>query len=134
MQIFFVGKCDLHKDMRVCWNWQTGTFEGRVSYGVRVQVPSLAPKNHHIWWFFTFAMNFCYEFPAWSTPVFGLCPSELHLLPYCRCKKGIGDMVILSIAKLGKFPLSYEIASFNPCLMLSNTLMIDPSFLGSDDG
>lgn len=29
--------------MRVCWNWQTGTFEGRVSYGVRVQVPSLAP-------------------------------------------------------------------------------------------
>ena len=29
--------------MRVCWNWQTGTFEGRVFYDVRVQVPSLAP-------------------------------------------------------------------------------------------
>ena len=28
--------------MRVCWNWQTGTFEGRVLYDVRVQVPSLA--------------------------------------------------------------------------------------------
>ena len=32
--------------MRVCWNRQTGTFEGRVSYGVRVQVPSLAPISH----------------------------------------------------------------------------------------
>ena len=31
------------KFMRVCWNWQTGTFEGRVFYDVRVQVPSLAP-------------------------------------------------------------------------------------------
>ncbi len=30
--------------LRECWNRQTGTFEGRVSYGVRVQVPSLAPK------------------------------------------------------------------------------------------
>ena len=29
--------------MRVCWNWQTGTFEGRVFHDVRVQVPSLAP-------------------------------------------------------------------------------------------
>ncbi len=29
--------------MRVCWNWQTGTFEGRVLHDVRVQVPSLAP-------------------------------------------------------------------------------------------
>ena len=28
---------------RECWNRQTGTFEGRVSQGVRVQVPSLAP-------------------------------------------------------------------------------------------
>ena len=31
--------------MRVCWNRQTGTFEGRVSYGVWVQVPSLAPSR-----------------------------------------------------------------------------------------
>ena len=31
--------------MRVCWNWQTGTFEGRVLSGVWVQVPSLAPKK-----------------------------------------------------------------------------------------
>ena len=31
------------QDMRVCWNWQTGTFEGRVFHDVRVQVPSLAP-------------------------------------------------------------------------------------------
>ena len=29
--------------MRECWNWQTGTFEGRVLHDVRVQVPSLAP-------------------------------------------------------------------------------------------
>ena len=29
--------------LRVCWNWQTGTFEGRVLHDVRVQVPSLAP-------------------------------------------------------------------------------------------
>ena len=29
--------------VRVCWNRQTGTFEGRVSTDVRVQVPSLAP-------------------------------------------------------------------------------------------
>jgi hypothetical protein len=33
--------------MRECWNWQTGTFEGRVLYDVRVQVPSRAPKNPH---------------------------------------------------------------------------------------
>ena len=31
--------------MRVCWNWQTGTFEGRVLHDVRVQVPSLAPTE-----------------------------------------------------------------------------------------
>ena len=29
--------------MRVCWNWQTGTFEVRVLNGIRVQVPSPAP-------------------------------------------------------------------------------------------
>ena len=36
--------------MRECWNRQTGTFEGRVSHGVRVQVPSLAPflKVNHL--------------------------------------------------------------------------------------
>ena len=33
------------KDMRVCWNWQTGTFEGRVFHDVRVQVPSLAVRD-----------------------------------------------------------------------------------------
>ena len=32
--------------MRVCWNRQTGTFEGRVFHDVRVQVPSLAPHAH----------------------------------------------------------------------------------------
>ena len=31
--------------MRECWNWQTGTFEGRVLYDVRVQVPSRAPNQ-----------------------------------------------------------------------------------------
>ena len=31
--------------MRGCWNRQTGTFEVRVSYGVGVQVPSLAPSK-----------------------------------------------------------------------------------------
>lgn len=30
---------------RVCWNRQTGTFEGRVSRDVWVQVPLLAPKG-----------------------------------------------------------------------------------------
>ena len=36
--------------MRGCWNRQTGTFEVRVSNGVGVQVPSLAPskKTRHI--------------------------------------------------------------------------------------
>ena len=32
--------------MRVCWNRQTGTFEGRVWRRVRVQVPSLAPNKN----------------------------------------------------------------------------------------
>ncbi len=32
--------------MRVCWNRQTGTFEGRVSRDVWVQVPLLAPKTY----------------------------------------------------------------------------------------
>ena len=36
-------------NMRVCWNRQTGTFEGRVSYGVRVQVPSLAPRRSKLY-------------------------------------------------------------------------------------
>ena len=31
--------------MRVCWNRQTGTFEGRVSKDVWVQVPLLAPMK-----------------------------------------------------------------------------------------
>ena len=31
--------------MRVCWNWQTGTFEVRVLYDIRVQVPSPAPNK-----------------------------------------------------------------------------------------
>ncbi len=30
--------------MRACWNRQTGTFEGRVSTDVWVQVPLLAPS------------------------------------------------------------------------------------------
>ena len=32
--------------MQVCWNWQTGTFEGRVFSDVRVQVPSPAPIEY----------------------------------------------------------------------------------------
>ena len=32
--------------MRVCWNRQTGTFEGRVSKDVWVQVPLLAPSPY----------------------------------------------------------------------------------------
>ena len=31
--------------MRMCWNRQTGTFEGRVSTDVWVQVPLLAPNT-----------------------------------------------------------------------------------------
>ncbi len=38
-----IGNTDKIKQMRVCWNWQTGTFEGRVSTDVWVQVPLLAP-------------------------------------------------------------------------------------------
>lgn len=43
-------------NMRECWNWQTGTFEGRVLYDVWVQVPSRAPvlesvKPHECWLF-----------------------------------------------------------------------------------
>ena len=33
--------------MRLCWNRQTGTFEGRVSADVWVQVPSTAPKQNN---------------------------------------------------------------------------------------
>ena len=33
----------VNNKLRVCWNRQTGTFEGRVSQDVWVQVPSLAP-------------------------------------------------------------------------------------------
>ena len=33
--------------MRECWNWQTGTFEGRVLHDVRVQVPSRAPNQYN---------------------------------------------------------------------------------------
>ncbi len=43
--------------MRVCWNRQTGTFEGRVSIDVWVQVPPLAPKSHNI----KDVVAFCYE-------------------------------------------------------------------------
>ena len=33
--------------MRMCWNRQTGTFEGRVSNDVWVQVPLSAPKQYN---------------------------------------------------------------------------------------
>jgi len=36
--------------MRQCWNWQTGTFEGRVFYDVRVQVPFAAPSKTALKW------------------------------------------------------------------------------------
>lgn len=35
----------LQLNLRECWNWQTGTFEGRVLYDVRVQVSSRAPER-----------------------------------------------------------------------------------------
>jgi hypothetical protein len=35
----------LKSHLRECWNWQTGTFEGRVLYDVRVQVSSRAPRK-----------------------------------------------------------------------------------------
>ena len=34
--------------MRACWNRQTGTFEGRVSTDVWVQVPLLAPNIFYL--------------------------------------------------------------------------------------
>jgi len=42
------NKSGIAPNMRVCWNWQTGTFEGRVSDGVWVQVPSLAPQERAV--------------------------------------------------------------------------------------
>ena len=36
----------LIKSMREWRNWQTRTFEGRVVYTVRVQVPSFAPRQN----------------------------------------------------------------------------------------
>ena len=45
-----------NKYLRVCWNWQTGTFEGRVFHDVRVQVPSLAARDR--------AGRFALSFPA----------------------------------------------------------------------
>ena len=45
---FYLTSLELYdimfKYLRVCWNRQTGTFEGRVSKDVWVQVPLLAPK------------------------------------------------------------------------------------------
>ena len=37
-----------HGNMREWRNWQTRTFEGRVVYTVRVQVPFLAPMLHRV--------------------------------------------------------------------------------------
>lgn len=36
-------------ESRECWNWQTGTFEGRVLHDVWVQVPSRAPNKKAAW-------------------------------------------------------------------------------------
>ncbi len=44
--------------MREWRNWQTRTFEGRVVYTVRVQVPFLAPEKSR--WIFPSAL-FCFE-------------------------------------------------------------------------
>ena len=41
-----VGSRMIQRNKRQCWNWQTGTFEGRVLYDVWVQVPFAAPKNY----------------------------------------------------------------------------------------
>ena len=43
--LIYLSEMNRELQMRECWNWQTGTFEGRVSHGVWVQVPSLAPKK-----------------------------------------------------------------------------------------
>ena len=42
---FFGVRSPETKHRRACWNWQTGTFEGRVLHDVRVQVPLLAPSS-----------------------------------------------------------------------------------------
>ncbi len=39
----------LIKSMREWRNWQTRTFEGRVVYTVRVQVPSFAPTSERVY-------------------------------------------------------------------------------------
>ena len=46
-------------NMRMCWNRQTGTFEGRVSTDVWVQVPLSAPnkRNQHLSWFLLFFVS-----------------------------------------------------------------------------
>ena len=48
---------NIHVAMREWRNWQTRTFEGRVVYTVRVQVPFLAPKI--IGWVFPSDYFFC---------------------------------------------------------------------------
>ena len=48
--------------MRECWNWQTGTFEGRVLHDVRVQVPSRAPSSlHFVVSYFFYALRYVFD-------------------------------------------------------------------------
>ena len=72
--------------MRVCWNWQTGTFEGRVFHDVRVQVPSLAPRRNGLrsiqnpqpngWGF----LSYRFVIPPFR--------KKSRLLRLCPCKRG----------------------------------------------
>ena len=57
--------------MREWRNWQTRTFEGRVVYTVRVQVPSLAPKKPNVKFGFLFFLK-CIAVLEKSVLSFGL--------------------------------------------------------------
>ncbi len=78
--------------MRVCWNRQTGTFEGRVSYGVWVQVPSLAPRRRGLCIVrddFSFEKSSahsrrCSSFPQKSHACYGC--SLVNALTTARCR------------------------------------------------
>ena len=62
--------------MRVCWNRQTGTFEGRVSRDVWVQVPLLAPEKscemHDFFVYVKYLRHTSGAIPLWAAVLYHL--------------------------------------------------------------
>ena len=101
-------------NMRECWNRQTGTFEGRVSTDVGVQVSSLAPSwsanfddtasnavSSRLSGLFQLG-NF-FIFPLMTNAVFtqrcGLEPRQSHFMRNLRCGKHTCRMKALRFSK-----------------------------------